>query len=366
MLRSATFVLVISLVTTGCGARTSLPDASPADAGGPNDAAVSSDTSPPADAADCHLFSPTVPIAIATVDVPFAVPVALRVVAPYVYFGFFITSGEQNGTGVIYRVPLVGGEVEPVEQTHYGYGPILNDSNHLFFPQYVHVDSSAYHAGVMARSLMDGTTFPLSNPVPLGGLITVSDLAAGPADGVFWLVHPDGGGTVLAFWDGTKSVALSELSTFAYTLAVTNDQVFLQSNDALYAVPTSGGEAKVQRPLDLGASLLGVSNGSVIFTPAGSTIVRRDSDGEETVLVQGANLLSRPYSGKVPAWVDEAWVTYAEADTMLRVPSAGGSQYVFTVPSGIVEAISGDACNLYWMETRSSEPGALMVRAIEP
>lgn len=110
----------------------------------------------------------------------------------------------------------------------------------------------------------------------------------------------------------------------------------------------------------------GVSNESLFYTPEGSSIVRRDSAGQETTILEGAALATRPYSGQVPAWVDEAWLNYAQANALLRVPSVGGSLEVLVESTGIVEAISGDACNLYWLETSSPGPAALMVRAIEP
>ena len=85
----------------------------------------------------------------------------------------------------------------------------------------------------------------------------------------------------------------------------------------------------------------------------------------ETVLATGASLALATYANRVPGWVDEAWVYWAEQESLKRVAVGGGAVQVLSNQSGrIVEAITSDACNVYWGVTQLGDTASPVILAM--
>jgi hypothetical protein len=361
------FTPICLLFLAGCGSRTGLPSSY----------SETADAAPPSDCPD----SPDKPLELATLGDfdSYEQVTAMAVAQGYVYYEV----GPNTIPTGVYRVPIGGGA--PTMVVHgssgcdvsspFAAGSLATDGRYLFGQDEVAIGCTAYPVHVDAYDVTDGTLFEL--PIPPGADSMPRAVAPQALDGggAAWMIDPGTytGPVVLARWTGgPTSTLVASLPSWATGFVVVAGVGFVSTIETgtvtLDAVSLANGTVTALGTFGVDFALYGANDEAIFYTPDGSTLSRREAAGG------AVTVLSVPLPVRA-SWVDRDYFYFDSSEVsppsfpaiVMRIPAKGGPAkqiYRDDARDG-VQAITGDACNVYWVagpDFGTKRPPALFAR----
>jgi hypothetical protein len=293
--------------------------------------------------------------------------VDLTLAQGFVYYT--VVNGSNSPVG-LFRVSLGGGTPELVVPgqggcdsfSPFAYGNLASDGRYVFGADEESVGCSGYSVRVTAYDTTDGTLSQL--PTPAGADVEPRVLSprATAGGGVAWLIDPGTytGPVSLARWTGgAGSTIVATLPAWAYGFVLAGNVGFVATiasgTRTLHSVSLADGTVTPLETFGTDLQLLAESDDAVFYTADGSKLSRRE-------VASGA---VTPLTAPVPdhaLWVDHDFLYVDSAGlhppsypaVVTRFPANGGAGkeiYRDDARNG-VQAITGDACNVYWVAGR--------------
>jgi hypothetical protein len=348
---------VFSLGLIGCGARTALDVSIPlTDAAAP----LTDAPPPPAEgAAGCGLSSAT---RLATVSIDtsdgfdlLAPITTLLVTGGRLFFGAWEEYGGAN-EGFIGSVPTTGGPLDyvtgplsdPSDQQLYFNGSLVTDGTYLYYPHPTYPPGTIYYPYAVKRPIAGGGEVPIPDPFPFPSIESIATAGTG----LVWIqFNTNTLDASLVYWNGSAPTLLAQTSDPLVEVLAIGDVAYVRAERSLLAFPLDGGGMQMLDTFQPGTGgLLGATANALFYSPDGASIVRLDvPGGTRTTLATDLSVDGGPQlrASSTAAYVDGTNLYFSVGSAVYRVPVAGGSTQLLT---GIAsaDAITGDACNLYW------------------
>jgi len=337
---------------SGCGSRSGLT-------------ASSDEAAPPAACPN----SPQQPVMLATVGdaASYDRVVDMTVAQGFIYFT--VVNGSNSPVG-LFRVPVGGGSSQLVVPgqggcdsfSPFAYGNLASDGQYVFGADQESIGCAGYSARITAYDAGSDQVFQLGNPAAADSEPRVLAPRALASGGVAWVIDPGTytGPVVLARWTaGSASTVVAPLPAWTYGFVVAGDVGFVSTVESgtrqLHAVSLSDGGVTALETVSSDFELLAGNDEAVYYTSNGSALSRREvTSGAVSALAvpvpQHARWVDHDF-----LYVDSAGVAPLSSPAVLtRFPAKGGAGkeiYRDDARNGI-QAITGDACNVYWVAGR--------------
>jgi hypothetical protein len=250
-------------------------------------------------------------------------------------------------------------------------GPLVVDSTSLYFFGAMGGGSGPYYVGALPLSGGPPSVLRvIDNGLPL-------DAWAIPAQGLLWLEAPQGsldGPTALWLWNGIVPALVATITEPPLGVAGDAKHALVMTRTHLFDVALPGGSPLAVRTLGVSPRILGWYEGSLFYTPDGSTVVRRDVDaGHEVVLASEPDLTEGFVAEGHFGWADSQFLYYFTSTggnpaALRRVPIDGGAPETLWDDPGHppAGAVATDACNVYWLTASAPWGGAGTLSTVGP